>query len=73
VSFATIIICVASQQVFIVVVYFIMTQSGNFWIHLHINFDRVEATQNGHNVNNYLSEEANNVMMTLLALKRDVN
>jgi len=25
-------ICVASQRVFIVV-YFVMTQSGNFWIH----------------------------------------
>jgi hypothetical protein len=27
-------LCVASQRVFIVVVYFVMTQSGNFWIHL---------------------------------------
>jgi hypothetical protein len=34
VSFAAIILCVASQRVFIVVsVYFVMTQSGNFWIH----------------------------------------
>jgi hypothetical protein len=35
VSFAAITICVASQWVFIVVivVYFVMTQSGNFWIH----------------------------------------
>jgi len=34
VSFATITLCVVSQQVFIVVsIYFIMTQSGNFWIH----------------------------------------
>jgi hypothetical protein len=34
VSFATITLCVASQRVFVVVVvYFIMTQSGNFWIH----------------------------------------
>jgi hypothetical protein len=32
VSFAAITICVASQRVFIVV-YFVMTQSGNFWIH----------------------------------------
>jgi hypothetical protein len=33
VSFATITLCVVSQRVFIVVsVYFIMTQSGNFWI-----------------------------------------
>jgi hypothetical protein len=31
VSFAAIIRCVASQRVF--VVYFVMTQSGNFWIH----------------------------------------
>jgi hypothetical protein len=30
VSFAVIILCVASERVFIVVV---MTQSGNFWIH----------------------------------------
>jgi hypothetical protein len=34
VSFAAITLCVASQQVFIVVdVYFVMNQSGNFWIH----------------------------------------
>jgi hypothetical protein len=34
VSFATITLCVASHQVFIVD--FVMTQSGNFWIHLRI-------------------------------------
>jgi hypothetical protein len=34
VNFTAIILYVASQQVFIVVsVYFVMTQSGNFWIH----------------------------------------
>jgi hypothetical protein len=33
VSFATVTLSVASQRVFIVVVYFVMTQSGNFWIH----------------------------------------
>jgi hypothetical protein len=34
VSFAAITLCVASQRLFIVVsVYFVMTQSGNFWIH----------------------------------------
>jgi len=34
VSFAAITLCVASRPVFIVaVVYFVMTQSGNFWIH----------------------------------------
>jgi hypothetical protein len=32
VSFAAVTLCVASQWVFIVVVYFVMTQSGNFWI-----------------------------------------
>jgi len=34
-SFSAITLCVASQRVFIVVVvvYFVMTQSGNFWIH----------------------------------------
>jgi hypothetical protein len=32
-SFATITLCVASQRVFIAVgVYFVVTQSGNFWI-----------------------------------------
>jgi hypothetical protein len=36
VSFAIITLCVASEWVFIVVrVHFIMTQSGNFWIHDH--------------------------------------
>jgi hypothetical protein len=34
VSFAAITLCVASQRVFIVViVYFVMTQYGNFWIY----------------------------------------
>jgi hypothetical protein len=34
VSSDAITLCVASQRVFIVVaVYFVMTQSGNFWIH----------------------------------------
>jgi hypothetical protein len=36
VSFATITLCVASEQVFIVV-YFVMTQSRNFWIYPHID------------------------------------
>jgi hypothetical protein len=36
VSFAAITLCIASQRVFIV--YFVMTQSGNFWIHSR-NFD----------------------------------
>jgi hypothetical protein len=38
-SFAVITLCVACQRVFIVVVfvvYFIVTQSGNFWIHPRI-------------------------------------
>jgi hypothetical protein len=40
VSFAAITLCVASQRVFIivVVVYFVMTQSGNFWIYPRIGF-----------------------------------
>jgi len=34
VTFAAIILCVASQRVFIVVsVYYFMTQYGNLWIH----------------------------------------
>jgi hypothetical protein len=34
VSFAAIILFIASQRVFIAdVVYFVMTQSGHFWIH----------------------------------------
>jgi hypothetical protein len=33
VSFAAITLCVASQQVFFVVVDFVMTQSGNFWVY----------------------------------------
>jgi hypothetical protein len=36
VSFAAITHCVASQRVFIVVVYFVMTQSRNFWIYPRI-------------------------------------
>jgi hypothetical protein len=41
VSFAAITLLVASLRVFIVVVdvvYFVMTQSGNFWIHPRIPF-----------------------------------
>jgi hypothetical protein len=34
-SFATITHCVASQQVFIIVSIYFLTQSGNFWIHPH--------------------------------------
>jgi hypothetical protein len=33
VSFVAITLCVASQRVIVVVVYFVMTQSGNLWIH----------------------------------------
>jgi hypothetical protein len=36
VSFAAITLRVASQRVFIVAVYFVMTQSVNFWIYPHI-------------------------------------
>jgi len=47
VSFAATILCVASQRVFIVVsVYFVMTQSGNFWIHprkhTHVSFTKLQ-------------------------------
>jgi hypothetical protein len=35
VGFAARTLCVASQRVFVVVVYLVSTQSGNFWIHLH--------------------------------------
>jgi hypothetical protein len=39
VSFAAITLCVASQWAFIVIVaYFVMIQSENFWIHPRINF-----------------------------------
>jgi hypothetical protein len=42
VTFVAIILCVASQRVFIVVVvYFVMTQSGNIWIHLRMLRDRI--------------------------------
>jgi hypothetical protein len=37
VSFAAITFCVGSQRVF-VVVYFVMTQSGNFWINPHTSW-----------------------------------
>jgi hypothetical protein len=39
VSSAVIALCVASKHAFVVVVvYFVTTQSGNFWIHLRIVF-----------------------------------
>jgi hypothetical protein len=40
VSFAAINLCVASQRVFILVVYFFITQSGNFWI-THVKWSRM--------------------------------
>jgi len=33
VSFAAVTLCVASQRVSVIVVYFVITQSGNFWMH----------------------------------------
>jgi hypothetical protein len=39
VSFAAIILCVASQRVFIVVIS-LSAQSGNFWVYLRIKFSR---------------------------------
>jgi hypothetical protein len=42
VSFAYITLCVASQRVF-VVVYFIMTQYGNFWVQPRTSFQVVFA------------------------------
>jgi hypothetical protein len=44
-AFAAITLCVASQRVFIVAsVYFVMTQSGNFWIHPRIHAHRPAST-----------------------------
>jgi hypothetical protein len=42
VSFAAITLCVASQRV-LIVVYFVMTQSGNFWIHARTNVSENHA------------------------------
>jgi len=44
-SFAAITLCAASQRVVIVVVYFVMTQSGNFWIHPRTPRDSGDITQ----------------------------
>jgi hypothetical protein len=45
-EFCAITLCVASQRVFIIVgVYFVMTQSGNFWIHPRI-VNRCQACNN---------------------------
>jgi hypothetical protein len=44
VSFAAITLCVASQLEFnFVVVYFVMTESGNFWIYPRINAKKIFA------------------------------
>jgi hypothetical protein len=43
VKFAVVTLCVASQRVFIVVVYFVMTQSGNFWIHPRVLSNRLRS------------------------------
>jgi hypothetical protein len=47
VSFAAVTLCVASQWMFIVivvVVYFVMTQSGNFWIHPRIRVSPISSS-----------------------------
>jgi hypothetical protein len=57
VSFATITLCVASQRVFIVVVvvfYFVMTQSGNFWIHPRTVYNSLACTFHARCVNLWL-------------------
>jgi hypothetical protein len=46
VGFAAITLCVASQRVFIVV-YFVMIQSGNFWIHPYMGRCELAATGSG--------------------------
>jgi hypothetical protein len=66
VSFVAITLCVASQRVFIVTVYFVMTQSGNFWIHprmtsilrgAHIELTNLSSTS--HRIQNlHLTENA---------------
>jgi hypothetical protein len=40
VSFAAITLCVASQREFVIVVYFVMNQSGNFWIYSRVFINR---------------------------------
>jgi hypothetical protein len=47
VSFTDITLCVASQRVLIVVVvvYFVMTQSGNFWIHSSYMFSVLDSIE----------------------------
>jgi len=45
VSFVTITLFVVSQRVFIVSVYFVMTQSGNFWKHPHTSPSTNEASE----------------------------
>jgi hypothetical protein len=45
VSFAAITLCVASQRVFVVAVYFVMTQSGNVWIHPRPE-NKIQSTPN---------------------------
>jgi hypothetical protein len=52
VSFAAITLFVASQRVFVAVVYFVMTQSGNFWIH-----PRVRVRQMGFRISAVLFVE----------------
>jgi len=48
VSFAAIILCIVSERVFLVVsVYIVMTQSGNFWIHIRM-FTTAHISGHGH-------------------------
>jgi hypothetical protein len=44
VSFAAINLCIAAQRVFFVVVYFVMTQSGDFWIYPRLRRRSSEAS-----------------------------
>jgi len=61
VSFVAITLCVASQRMFIVViVYFVTTQSRNFWIRPHVyreNKDEEEKVNNNENEGEKESKE----------------
>jgi hypothetical protein len=65
VSFAAITFCVASQRVFTAVsVYFIMTQSGNFWIH-----SRTYILSNANGGPTSISCSSCNLIITLVTVK----
>jgi hypothetical protein len=75
VSSAAITLCIASRRVFIVasVVYFLMTQFGNFWIHPRTNTNSRNWQLNNYALKTYIVMLIDNYKTTLTEVQRLYN